>query len=683
MQLVIVESPTKIKSLSKYLGAGYDVQASMGHIVDLPKSKMGVEIKKIGNKSFEFVPEYGVVKGKSDQVKRLKTAAKRADSIILATDPDREGEAIAYHVGNLLGEGKKVSRITFHSITKEAILEALEHPGKLDMAMVDAQQARRVLDRLVGYELSPVLWRKVRRGLSAGRVQSVAVRLIVEREGEIEAFKPVEYWEIRVEVVKQTGKKEGLWLELMKVFGKKASVGNAKTAAMYVEDLKSAEYKVSLVEKKERKAYAKPPFKTSTLQQAAANVMGWTSKKTMTVAQSLYEQGNITYHRTDSLNLAPSAVELIRKFIGSEFGAEYVPAEPNVYKTSTKVVAQEAHEAIRPTDMNMGTNSFVGSGEMGRDQEKLYGLIWRRTISCQMKPAVFDSVRVDVSAEGEKVYTLVARGETMKFDGWRKLYRSQVSGDRDQEQILPEMNKDEELDFKDIKSEQKFTLPPPRYNDASLIKELEKRGIGRPSTYASIVATIIARRYVDRKERKFYPTSVGKAVVEFLVKNFPVEMEYEFTAKMEEDLDDIARGKQSWQAMLSDFYGPFSKQLDQVKDKSERVGVEAEKTGKKCPECGQGDVVIREGKYGKFLSCSRFPECKYTGKLIEYVEGVVCEKCGGKIMVKKTRTGREFFGCENYPKCDWASWKRPVVPGQEESNKEAGDESRGEDESGE
>lgn len=671
MNLVIVESPTKTKSLEKYLGKDFEVLATMGHMVDLPKSKMGIEIKKT-KAGLTFDPDYQLVEGKGKQVKKLADAAKKAKKVILATDPDREGEAIAWHAQTALAKdtdkADKFERVVFHSITKEAVLEAMEKPRKLDMNLVDAQQARRVLDRLVGYSLSPLLWRKVRRGLSAGRVQSVAVRLIVDREREIEAFKPVEYWPISVSV-KPEGK-DDFWIFLAKVGGKKVVVDNAKTAGEIEKDLVGASYVVTTVDQKERRVHARPPFKTSTLQQAGANVLGWSSKKTMSVAQKLYEQGHITYHRTDSLNLAGVAVDQIRAFVKSEFGDKYLPPKPNFFKMSGKVVAQEAHEAIRPTHMDMGTNSFKGTGQMASDQEKLYGLIWRRTIACQMNSALYDATKVTVEAESKKKYILEAIGEIEKFDGWRKLYKK-AKGE-DEVVILPPVEKGEKLKFLKLLKEQKFTQPPARFNDASLVKELEKRGIGRPSTYAPTISTIIARRYIERTDRRFYPTSIGLAVTEFLVKNFPKEMDFEFTAKMEQGLDDIAQGELKWNQMLSPFYSEFESHLEVVAKTAERVPVPTEKTGEKCPDCKEGDVVIREGRFGKFLSCSRFPECKYTAKYIEYLEGILCPKDKGKVVIKKTHKGREFFGCENYPKCDWASWKDPRKgkEGSEESTEE-------------
>ena len=695
MKLVIVESPTKTKSLSKYLGTGYEVMATMGHMVDLPKSKLGVEVKKIEDRKlevtkigFKFRPEYELSEGKEKTAKELIKAAAKADKIILASDPDREGEAIAWHTQQVLSnklkgkskkEDKKIEvknlevgkkkkktgidaskfeRVVFHSITKEAIEEAMKQPRQVDMAMVDAQQARRVLDRIVGYQLSPVLWKKVRRGLSAGRVQSVAVRLIVDKEKEIGVFKPVEYWEIKVQVrtqgTKNSRNQDGFWVELVKRGGKPVTINDEKTAREIEVDLNIARYEVGKVERKERHLYPHPPFKTSTMQQAAANILGWSAKKTMSVAQRLYEKGAITYHRTDSLNLVVSAIEEIRRTVVKEFGKEYLPDKEIYYKTSGKVVAQEAHEAIRPTRPQLRSFGGQAQEDVDKDEEKLYQLIWRRTVACQMKSALIDQTVIWVVAENKENYQLRAVGEVMKFASWKKLYKLS------EEVILPAVNDDEKLVKEKVEATQKFTLPPARFNDASLIKELEKRGIGRPSTYAPTISTIIVRGYVERKQKKFYATSVGVTVSDFLVKNFPKEMDFEFTAKMEADLDEIASGSKDWQKVLSDFYGPFEESVEKATTQAERVKVPVESTGRPCPLCGTGEIVIRTGKFGKFYSCSRFPECKYTAKIIEYVEGVVCPKDGGRVVVKKTKTGRDFYGCENYPKCDYASWNRPT-----------------------
>ncbi len=696
MKLVIVESPTKTKSLSKYLGNEYEIMASMGHIRDLPKSKMGIEIKEKTKKSktqnnelleYEFIPTYETMDKKDDQVRRLRAVAAKADEIILASDPDREGEAIAWHVKEMLQEDSKgqklkksknqnevkFKRIAFHSITKDAILEALDNPREIDMGLVNSQQARRFLDRLVGYKLSPILWKKVRRGLSAGRVQSVAVRLIVEKEREIEAHIPKEYWQIKVLVKTQKlqnsktqnvedlkNKNEEFWVELAKIEAKKAEVNNTETAKKILADLEIGSYKVADIKKSTRKTAPNAPFKTSTLQQAAANVLGWSAKRTMNVAQRLYEQGDITYHRTDSFNLAPVAIEAVREYIQKEYGPTYLPASPRMYKTGGKVVAQEAHEAVRPTNISISPEKFVGQ-EAATDQEKLYSLIWRRTVACQMIEAIFDDTRVEVVCDK---YLLTANGVIVKFDGWRKLFPQKsktkvVEGEEPEEQNLPSLEIDQELQKQKVTGDQKFTQPPARFNDASLIKELEKRGIGRPSTYAAIISTIIDRRYVEQKEKRFYPTSVGKAVVDFLVEHFGKEMEYEFTAKMETELDEIAAGKLDWEKMLSGFWGIFSEQIAKVDKDAARVGVPTESTGESCPECKDGEIVIRDGKFGKFLSCNRYPECKYKAPYIQYVPEVACEKCGKRVVMKKTSKGRDFYGCEDYPNCTWAAWKLP------------------------
>ncbi len=662
MRLVIVESPTKTKSLSKYLGSDFKIMASMGHVRDLPESKFGIEIKEKGKAVYDFIPEYKVMKGKDEQVSLLEKEAKKASEIILASDPDREGEAIAWHVSSLLRsslkKGTEVKRITFHSITKEAILEALDNPRQVDMNLVNAQQARRFLDRLVGYKLSPILWKKVRRGLSAGRVQSVAVRLIVEREREIQKFKPVEYWEISALVTTKNGK--AFEIQLAKIDNKKAVVNSGEIAGRVVSDLEKGEYEVSKLTKTERHVAPHPPFKTSTLQQAAANAFGWSAKRTMNVAQRLYEQGDITYHRTDSLNLVDSAIDQIRKQIESEYGATFVSNVPRVYKASGKVVAQEAHEAVRPTNVSVTPGAYKGQDGMMADQSKLYSLIWRRTVACQMNDAIFDDTGVSVLC-GK--YLLTGNGNTIKFEGWKKLFPKENG----EAQIIPEVIAGEKLKKEKVLSEQKFTQPPARYNDASLIRELEKRGIGRPSTYAAIISTIQDRRYVEQRERRFFATSIGEAVTDFLMKNFPTEMEYEFTAKMEDDLDLVADGKENWEKMLSNFWDTFKDRLAIVDKESARVAVPTISTGKKCPECKTGEVVIRDGKFGKFLSCDKYPECKYTDQYIEYVDGVTCEKCGKRVVLKKTKTGRDFYGCEDYPNCTWASWHKPQQKGEVET----------------
>ena len=634
MKLIIVESPTKATTLSKFLGSDYSVDSTRGHIKDLPKSKLSIDLKN------NFKPDYQEIEKKKAVIKALKSKAKKAKEVYIATDPDREGEAIAKHVEDILDTKATVSRITFHEITKKAVEEAIAKPSKVNKNLVDAQISRRVLDRLVGYKLSPLLWKKVRRGLSAGRVQSVAVRLIVDRENEIKAFKPEEYWEIFAKLLTNDNKDFVVTLV-------KEKVENKKTADEILTTLEKADYKVANVNKKEVRKSPYPPFTTSTLTQAGARLFGWSAKKTMSVAQRLYEEGLITYHRTDSLNLSFDAVNLARVFIEKEYGKNYLPEKPHFYKTHSKS-AQEAHEAIRPTDSTQDLSTI--SAEQGA--QKLHSLIRRRFLASQMNPAVYDETTIDVSADN---YLLRASGQIMKFDGWRKLFPidSEIV-------ILPEVAKDEELKKEKVWSEQKFTMPPARYNEASLIKTLEKLGIGRPSTYAPIISTIQIRSYVEKQDKVFVPTTIGFAVTEFLVKNFPVELDFGFTAEMEEDLDKIADGKIKWETEMKKFWTPFEKKLKSVEKDAKRVKIETEKLGKKCPDCKDGELVIRVGRFGKFISCSTFPECKHTEKFLDKV-GIKCPDCKtGEIVVKKSKKGK-FYGCSRYPDCEFASWKKPNI----------------------
>lgn len=645
MDLVVVESPTKAKTLTKFLGGAYKIEASMGHVRDLPEKGGGLAI----DIEHDFAPTYEVSPSKKARVAELKKLAKGASVVYLATDPDREGEAISYHIQELLGK-HEYKRVTFHEITKTAIEEALKHPGSVDMKLVNAQQARRILDRLVGYTLSPVLWKKVRRGLSAGRVQSVAVRLIVEKEREIQKFVPEEYWEIFVDV---RGKSEDFRIELVKIGGKKAEITNGETAKNVVAELEQAKYVVSNVTKEEQKSSPLPPFTTSLLQRAGSNALGWSAKMTMQIAQNLYEQGLITYHRTDSYNLAAEAVAAAREYISSAYGAEYVPATARVYKTKA-ASAQEAHEAIRPTDVRR-KGSDLNNGLTVRHQ-KLYDLIRNRFLQCQMEDARFDKTSITVNAsttQHPNHYELKADGKRMIFDGYLKL------GKQTDDTFLPAVVAGEELALSKIDPTQKFTQPPGRYSEAGLIKELEKRGIGRPSTYAAIISTIQDRGYVVKEEKSFHPTPVGEAVVDFLVANFPRVFEYEFTAKMETDLDLIADGKKEWVPTVAEFWNPLSEQIKKVDAEGLRVKVATESTGEKCPDCKEGEVVIRAGKYGKFLSCSTYPTCKYTKPYVEYVPDFLCPTDGGRVRVMKSKKGIKFFGCENFPNCKWAAWKLP------------------------
>lgn len=705
MNLVIVESPTKARKLKSYLGSDFQVEASVGHVRDLPSSSLGVDLEH------DYQPVYEVSPDKLKVVKQLKRLSKTASKIYLATDPDREGEAIAWHVKYLLqhdDKGRKLKgekseqflRAVFHEITKDAVLAAIAQPGKINSDLVDAQQARRVLDRLVGYQISPVLWKKIRRGLSAGRVQSVALRLIVEREREIEAFKAEEYWEMAAAVAEknalsshpssaalkkldskgkyfnQQGKlKAGtpqavFVINLEQLNQKKLRIKDQKQAAAIRADLAGAAYQVLSVEKTQRRRASLPPFTTSLLQQAAANLFGYSVKQTMRLAQQLYEEGLITYHRTDSFNLAGSAVNKARAYITEHFGQEFCPAKPRFFANKSKN-AQEAHEAIRVTDINLSKDQVMEqAGRLTEQHARLYDLIWRRFVASQMSEALYDQTTVLVEAtaksEGEKKYGLRANGSVLKFAGWRKLFNT------GEDSILPDVKEGEVLDLHDLSSLQKFTQPPDRYNDASLVKELEKRGIGRPSTYAAIISVIIDRAYVERQQKKFFATAIGMTVNDFLIKHFPDLLDYDFTAEMEEDLDRIARGEKAWVKTIDIFYKPLAKKINQVNEKAKRVQVPVETTGEECPEClkqvaaGQlkasevGQVVIRSGRYGKFKSCSRFPDCKYTENIVETLQGQHCPLCReGAVIVRPTRFGKVFYGCSRYPECDWASWKKP------------------------
>ncbi len=646
MNLIIVESPTKARTLERFLGKEFKVESSMGHLRDLPKKTLAVDVEH------DFKPDYVLVKGKEEIIKKLKDEAKKADSIYLATDPDREGEAIAYHVKYLLkkdGKDKKFLRIVFHEITKGAVEQALRSPGDIDLKLVDAQQARRILDRLVGYKLSPLLWVKIRRGLSAGRVQSVAVRLIVEREREIEKFVPEEYWKIEADLGREKDIKEHFLALLLEKNGQKIKVGSKDEAGAVVEELKKAGYSVGGVIKKELKKSPPPPFITSTLQQAGANRFGWSGKKTMRMAQQLYEKGLITYHRTDSVAMASQAVKDARTYINSIFGGKYLPEKERAFRSKGKFV-QAAHEAIRPTSVKRTEDAIKEKGE-----RILYGMIWRRFVACQMASQLVDKTVIDVEAEGgENVYILRAEGEIEKFDGWRRVYGVKEA----EENLLPEVQKGEELKLLDLTSEQKFTEPPSRYTEATLIKTLEKMGIGRPSTYAPIVFTIQARMYIEKKEKFFYPTVLGISVNDFLVEFFPKILDYQFTADLEGGLDEIALGKVKWKPFIGEFYEPFSKQLEGVFKAAERVKIPVEATDERCPQCG-AMLIVRVGRFGKFLACSKFPECKFTKPYTEVVEGVKCPECGGEVIIRQTKKRKRFYGCRNYPKCKWASWRRP------------------------
>ena len=643
MKLVIVESPVKGKTIEKFLGKNYKVLASFGHVRDLPKTKLGVDVEK------NFTPEYIIPTRAKKTVALLKKESAKADETILATDEDREGESIAWHLQEAL-KLKNPQRIVFHEITKTAIDEALKSPRHIDINLVDAQQARRILDRIVGYKLSPFLWKKIAKGLSAGRVQSVAVRLIVEKEREIEKFIPTEYWSIESFLKKNDKEFTASLIKKGEKIVDKLEIKNKTEADKILQELEDADYIVESVEKKETKRNPSAPFTTSTLQQAAWQRFKFSAKMTMSLAQRLYEEGNITYHRTDSLNLSEMSLNAAKNFISEKYGQNYWAGKIVKYKTKSSG-AQEAHEAIRPTFADKTPEALGG---IDARQLKLYTLIWQRFIACQMASAVFDSVAADIKANN---YTFRANGQTLKFDGFLKVYTTKF-----EETELPDLEKNDNLDFVRLNSVQHYTEPPARFNEASLVKTLEKYGIGRPSTYAPILSTIQDRNYVTKNDQKrFIPTEMGTIVNDVLVENFPEIVDIDFTAKMEKELDEVADGKDTWQKTCKDFYKPFAKNLEEKYAnvvKKELI----KKTDKVCPKCG-APLIERLGRFGRFYACSKFPECKHT----ESVEGdadtlnISCPKCKeGKLTGKKTKKGKTFYGCNRFPKCDFALWDKPI-----------------------
>jgi len=670
--LVIVESPTKARTLQKFLGSDYQIEASMGHIRDLPKAELGVDVEN------DFEPGYIIPSDKRKKVNELKQMAQGAEFLYLATDPDREGEAIAWHLSQLLVDSSKlvdknkkkknyelrttnsplIQRVVFHEITKEAITQAFEQPRGIDLKLVDAQQARRILDRLVGYKLSPLLWAKIKKGLSAGRVQSVALRLIVEREREVLAFKALEYWIIEAELQGGSvkGKGESFVVTLIEQNGKKLEIKNEKEANKHKSNLEKAEYIISKVTQKEVRRYPHPPFITSTLQQTAANRLGMSAKKTMMIAQALYEHGFITYMRTDSVNLSTQAVESVRSYIGDFFGKSYLPKVPRIFKSKSRN-AQEAHEAIRPSNVALKSEGIKPTEGFNRDHIKLYELIRNRFVACQMSEAIMDQTIVDVTA-GD--YLLRASGSVIKFDGWLKLYGKDIEEEDNEgkkDRLLPQLSEKQILNLMQLLPTQHFTEAPPRFNEASLIKKLEELGIGRPSTYAPTLSTIQDRFYVEKVERKFMPTKLGFIVCDFLIEYFPDIFDYSFTAKMEDALDEIARGEREWRPTIKEFYQPFSKKLDETEKVAKKVKMELEFVDKKCPDCNK-ELVIRIGKFGKFLACSGFPDCKHTQALEEIVDAK-CPQDGGDMVIRRTRHGKTFYGCKNWPDCKFASWTKP------------------------
>lgn len=652
MDLIIVESPTKASTIQKFLKDDFIVCSSYGHIRDLPKSTLGVDIEK------KFEPKYIIPTKARKNLSELKKNIKEANKIILATDEDREGEAISWHIIKALkdNELKKYERIVFHEITKSAIENALKNPREIDMSLVNAQQSRRILDRLVGYNLSPFLWKKVKRGLSAGRVQSVAVKLICEKEKEIEKFKPQEYWKITALLKSKNEEKNEFEAILQKKDGKiipKLEIKSKREADKITKDLKEVEYKIKNIKKEEKKQNPPPPFTTSLLQQEAGIKLRYSAKFTMRVAQALYERGLITYHRTDSFNLSEQSLFEAKRVIEEKYGGSYWAGYQRKYKTKSKG-AQEAHEAIRPTMPKKSANDF---GEKLKDKEKkLYDLIWRRFIATQMATAIIDATVLEIETLKKKEpykYIFEARGQVIKFDGFFKVYPINLK-----EKTLPDLEENEFLNLLKLIPSQHFTKPPARYSEAMLVKILEKYGIGRPSTYALIISTIQERNYVEKDEnRKLKPTEIGIVVNEILVEHFPEIVDIKFTAKMEEELDNIAEGKIKWQKPLEEFYPSFEKHLEK-KEKEVKKRDLTEKTKEKCPECGSL-LLLRWGRFGKFYSCSKFPDCKYSKPYYEEIN-INCPKCKkGKIRELRTKKGRRFFGCTEYPKCDFMSWQRP------------------------
>ncbi len=674
-KLVVVESPAKARTIGKYLGRGYKVVSSVGHVRDLLKSRLSVDVEN------EFEPEYRVPNDKRKVVKELAAAAEKSKEIFLATDPDREGEAIAWHVMESAEmDPERTRRVVFQEITKPAIINAFEHPREIDMDRVNAQQTRRILDRLVGYKLSPLLWRKVRGRLSAGRVQSVALRLVVEREREIDEFEPEEYWTIEAELSQQKYRTEKprsfFQARLHKLKGEDPVLSSEAEVQPHVEQLNKAEWTVNDVRLGKRKRHPAAPFTTSTMQQEASRKINFGTNKTMRIAQQLYEGvdigsegtvGLITYMRTDSVTVSKEAQNEARGYIIENFDADHVPDKPPVYKTRSKT-AQEAHEAVRPTSV-LRTPDRVKK-HLSRDQFRLYELIWLRFVASQMAPAVYDTVSVDIMAGDKAVaaanrpYLFRAAGSTLRFAGFLALYEESKPDDKpddDNNKVPTDLTENEILDLLKLLPEQHFTQPPPRFSEASLVKELEENGIGRPSTYASIISTIQSRRYVEVEDKRLVPTEIGEVVTDLLVEHFPDVMSVDFTARMEDDLDDIAEGK-PWLPVMDEFYGTFSNRLEKADEAIEKVDVaarEPEPVGRDCPKSGH-PLVYRESRYGRFIGCSDFPNCRYTEQIIVKI-GVKCPKDGGDLIEKRTRKGgRLFYGCSNYPECDWVSWKKPL-----------------------
>ena len=646
--LVIVESPSKAKTIGKYLGSSYKVIASVGHIRDLPKSKLGIDIEN------DFEPNYIPIRGKGDLIKELKKEAKAAKKVYLATDPDREGEAISWHLAYLLGiDANTPCRIVFNEITKDAIKNAVKNPRPIDLRLVDAQQARRVLDRLVGYQISPLLWRKIKRGLSAGRVQSAALKIICDRENQIKAFEPKEYWNINVAFKK--GKT--FTAKLAEYKGKKIAIGSREESDRILSDLAAGRYIASEITKKQRSRKPFAPFTTSSLQQDAANKLGFTTKKTMMVSQQLYEGvevkgqgtvGLVTYIRTDSVRISAEAKAMAKQYIEDNFGSRYTAN--NIY-TNKKKDIQDAHEAIRPSRITLDPESIKDS--LTKDQYSLYKLIWTRFLASQMAAAVFDGMQVNITNGG---YCLKASGSKLVFDGYQKIYAPNLEEDKDK--LLPEIEEGEELKAEKAEGEQKFTEPPARFTEASLVKELEDRNIGRPSTYAPIIATILERKYIVREKKVLVPTDLGFVVTGLMEEYFKEIVDAGFTAEMEDKLDDVEAKDLDWKKIIRDFYGPFKEELDIADKAIERVEIPDRPSDEVCEVCGK-PMVIKSGRFGDFLACSGYPECKNTKAIVKSIN-VKCPDCGRDIVAKRGRSGKIFYGCSGYPECTRAYWYKPT-----------------------
>ena len=655
-KLIIVESPAKAKTIGRYLGKGYKVEASQGHVCDLPKSQLGVDVDN------DFDLKYITIRGRGDILSRIRKEARNASQVYFATDPDREGEAISWHLYHVLGVDENTPcRIEFNEVTKKAVQNAIKHPRKLDMGRIDAQQARRALDRLVGYKISPLLWVKVKKGLSAGRVQSVATRMVVDREREIERFIPEEYWEISTNCsVEGENKPVCFTARVSSIDGRKAQIGNGKAAEEIRKLIEQSSFSITDIRKKEKKRLPAPPFTTSSLQQEAGRKLSFTTAKTMQIVQQLYEgidlhgegaQGLVTYIRTDSVRISDDAMEALRTFIPRQYGAEYLPAEKNEFKGRKN--AQDAHEAIRPTDVTRTPESIKSS--LSREQFMLYRLIYNRYVASQMESAVYETLSADISSDrvGLRFY-----GEHKTFAGFTVLYEEGTDEVTDNvEMTLPVLKNGQSVVIQDIKTEQHFTQPPSRFTEASLVRSLEENGIGRPSTYAPTITTIISRGYVSREKKRLYPTELGIMITEMMEKYFSRIVDTEFTARMEEKLDLVEEGSENWKQILRDFYPEFESTLSVAEKEIEKIEVRDEVSDVPCDKCGTM-MVYKMGKFGRFLACPNFPECRNTKPILNYID-VPCPKCGKRLLEKSSRKSRKFYGCEAYPECDFVSWDRP------------------------